>query len=142
MTDFSAKKIGMEQSPFRRGAGGGSRTHTVSLPQDFESSASANSTTPAQVSMPPITATLTLYYKSKQKAILFLKIFKKFPNIQSFLIIFDIESSAPGKILHILSSADSLLMFKILTSPFETTKKPTGETLTPPPLPAVIPSFF
>ena len=32
---------------FYFGAGGGSRTHTVSLPQDFESSASASSTTPA-----------------------------------------------------------------------------------------------
>ena len=29
------------------GAGGGGRTHTVSLPRDFESRASANSTTPA-----------------------------------------------------------------------------------------------
>ena len=34
------------------GAGGGNRTHTVSLPQDFESSASASSTTPANIKPP------------------------------------------------------------------------------------------
>ena len=38
----------MERSPFRRGAGSGGRTHTVLLPPDFESGASANSTIPAQ----------------------------------------------------------------------------------------------
>ena len=37
----------MERSPFRRGAGSGGRTHTVLLPPDFESGASANSTIPA-----------------------------------------------------------------------------------------------
>ena len=34
-------------SLLRRGAGGRGRTDTVSLPRDFESRASANSTTPA-----------------------------------------------------------------------------------------------
>ncbi len=36
-------------SPLRRGAGGGGRTRTVSLPPDFESGTSANSITPACV---------------------------------------------------------------------------------------------
>ena len=35
------------RSPRRRGAGGGTRTHTVSLPTDFESVTSTNSITPA-----------------------------------------------------------------------------------------------
>ena len=38
-----------QKDAFFVGAGGGNRTHTVSLPQDFESSASASSTTPAFV---------------------------------------------------------------------------------------------
>lgn len=50
--NFSLKKIGTEQSPFRSGAGDRGRTDTVLLPQDFESSASANSTTPANIKRP------------------------------------------------------------------------------------------
>ena len=37
------------QSLLRRGAGGGTRTHTVSLPTDFESVTSTNSITPAKL---------------------------------------------------------------------------------------------
>lgn len=37
----------VRRSLLRRGAEGGNRTHTVLLPQDFESSASASSTTSA-----------------------------------------------------------------------------------------------
>ena len=37
------------KNPFRFGAGGGTRTHTVLLPTDFESVTSANSITPAIV---------------------------------------------------------------------------------------------
>ncbi len=40
-------KIGKAEVRFANGAGDRGRTDTVSLPQDFESSASANSTTPA-----------------------------------------------------------------------------------------------
>lgn len=47
MTDFLYKKIGMERSPFRRGAAGRSRTGTELPPTDFESVASANFTTAA-----------------------------------------------------------------------------------------------
>ena len=38
---------GCDLMQIRLGAEGGTRTHTVSLPEDFESSASADSTTPA-----------------------------------------------------------------------------------------------
>ena len=48
------------------GAGGGGRTRMVSLPPDFESGASANSTTPAKLR-------LILYNTFSKKAILILK---------------------------------------------------------------------
>lgn len=45
---FYIKKCGEPKGSPRRGAGDRGRTDTVSLPLDFESSASANSTTPAK----------------------------------------------------------------------------------------------
>ncbi len=41
------KKAANQKGSPRRGADGGGRTHTVLLPRDFESRASANSTTSA-----------------------------------------------------------------------------------------------
>ena len=41
--------IGKRFGLYGRGAGGGTRTHTVSLPADFESATSTNSITPANL---------------------------------------------------------------------------------------------
>ena len=41
------EKSALKENGFFFGAGGGTRTHTVSLPTDFESVTSANSITPA-----------------------------------------------------------------------------------------------
>ena len=51
----------VDKSDFFHGAGGGTRTHTVSLPTDFESVTSANSITPANIS-------LLLYTKRNKKS--------------------------------------------------------------------------
>ena len=45
---YCAKKIEAKRTLLRRGAGGRTRTGTVSPPVDFESTTSANSITPAQ----------------------------------------------------------------------------------------------
>ena len=45
--DFLQKKIEAKRTLLRRGAGGRTRTGTVSPPVDFESTTSANSITPA-----------------------------------------------------------------------------------------------
>ncbi len=44
---FCIKKVGAKRTLLRRGAGGRTRTGTVSPPVDFESTTSANSITPA-----------------------------------------------------------------------------------------------
>ena len=45
---FCIKKVGAKRTLLRRGAGGRTRTGTVSPPVDFESTTSANSITPAK----------------------------------------------------------------------------------------------
>ena len=68
------------------GADGGGRTHTVSLPRDFESRASANSTTPAKLR-------LILYNTFFQKAILILKYVAE--KYEKFLCILQMHPPLP-----------------------------------------------
>ena len=55
--------LSIDKRDFFVGAGGGTRTHTVSLPTDFESVTSANSIIPAFI-------TDSLYYIQMEKSIL------------------------------------------------------------------------